>query len=177
MWGKTFRHLSQHLPQVFAHLSPSTNWSPLFVDTIIDGRLHIFFQRIPACGRNLLRLFEDVMTSAPFWLNLKCGNSWGELSALSNRGVLGRIKKPQEDIPGLLIALGRTVKGKATFGLATVWTHMHQVHLPFQLGWQLALCLCNSMRILNMCPPPKRVTLVPWLMGHHTRVCVAIFST
>ena len=53
-----------------------------------------------------------------------------ELSSLTGSGAWGDIKKFCSDLAYLLVSPKKATKGEMVFGLAVVWVHPYQAHIP-----------------------------------------------
>ena len=137
IWGKTFRHLSQCLPQVFAYYCPPTSLISSDCRHFLRMGDYAHFSQDPGWWEESTQVhYGGCMTSAPPWHDLRweklCSQSYWH-SPTQRHGVALKSPKMQYDIPSHS-APGKTIVGEMAFRLATVWTHPHQAGLSI-LGW------------------------------------------
>ena len=129
IWGKTFRHLGQHLPQVFAYYHPLANDFPWLQTLLRMGDYAHFFKDPGWWDESTLALW-GLHNICPFLSHFQMAQmTWPELSALSCAGAWEDPKKPQCNMAFLLIVPGKAVGEEMAFGLVMVWMHPHQACL------------------------------------------------
>ena len=131
-WGKTSRHHSQHVPQVFVYYCLLTNW---FLLLSLQTAIPMSEFSCPCANATLW----DPNTRAAWGsINFCPGLTWFQVcafmqtqwTALSQAGPWGEVEKPRWDMAFLMIAPSTNDGGDQFLSLAVVWVHPHQGHLP-----------------------------------------------
>ena len=131
--GKTSRHLSQHLPQVFVYHASTTNNYTLFATMVSD---YAYYSKDPTLWEEAFQALwggHDICPHLPQFM-VTLITRW-EISVLSHEEAGRDAERFWSKLAFLLFLPVRATEGELAFGLVVVWVHPYQACLPSLERW------------------------------------------